>query len=309
MSGKSAEEQRLFLEQVAANDPEMAAHLSLEVSKGVADSELPDTLPLGINIALPERFHLIRYLGRGGFGTVYQVHDSQGHHDVALKILRDPDPDTLFRFKQEFRSLATLKHPHLIQFYELFEYRHVWFFTMELVSGTSFLRHVRGGGRWDLGRLRSALRDLADALAYLHANKLVHRDIKPSNVLIDGSGRLVLLDFGLATRPSGDAQSATFSVGTPAYMAPEQTSSGASVDGAADWYAVGAMLYEALTGQLPFRGSIVDVLAAKASSDPVPPSSISPDIPAAWNEALPASAEARAAFAAGCAERPGMAGR
>src|ERR1019366_9400997 len=220
----------------------------------------------------------------GGFGTVYQVHDRELGHEVALKILRDPDPDTLFRFKQEFRSLATLRHPHLIEFYELFEYRHLWFFTMELVCGSSFLRHIRSGPQCDLGRLRNELRDLSSALAYLHANKLVHRDIKPGNVLIDESGRLVLLDFGLARRLSGLADSGTLSVGTPAYMAPEQSSSAASVDGAADWYAVGVMLYEALTGRLPFTGSVFEILAAKASSDPAPPSSISPEVPAAWDQ-------------------------
>ena len=284
MSSQSGKERTHLLERIAAEDPELAEQLSLRVANATVDTELPDTLTLTMNIGLPERFRVIRCLGQGGFGTVYQVHDRELGHEVALKILRDPDPDTLFRFKQEFRSLATLRHPHLIEFYELFEYRHLWFFTMELVCGPSFLRHIRSGPQCDLGRLRNALRDLSSALAYLHANKLVHRDIKPGNVLIDESGRLVLLDFGLARRLSGLADSGTLSVGTPAYMAPEQSSSAASVDGAADWYAVGVMLYEALTGRLPFTGSVFEILAAKASSDPAPPSSISPEVPAAWDQ-------------------------
>ncbi len=284
MSSQNREEQTRIIERIGVDDPELAAHLSLRVGNPAVETKLADTLTLRMNIGLPERFRLIRGLGQGGFGIVYQVHDRELGHDVALKILRNPDPDTLFRFKQEFRALATLRHPHLIEFYDLFEYGRLWFFTMELVCGSSFFRHVRSGPRCDFSRLRSALRDLAQALAYLHANKLVHRDIKPGNVLIDESGRLVVLDFGLAKRLSGLTDSGTVSIGTPAYMAPEQTSSAASVEGATDWYAVGVMLYEALTGRLPFTGTIFEILSAKASSDAIPPSSISPDVPAAWEE-------------------------
>jgi hypothetical protein len=284
MSAQSAEERTHFVERIAAEDPILAAHLSLRVTNSAADTQLLETVPLIINVGLPERFRVSRCLGRGGFGTVYQVYDRERGHDVAVKILRDPHADTLFRFKQEFRSLATLRHPHLIEFYDLFEYHQLWFFTMELVCGPTFLRHVRDGNRCDLRRLRRALRDLADALAWLHAYKLVHRDIKPDNVLIDGSGRLVLLDFGLAARLSGSALSETVSVGTPAYMAPEQTSNLAAIDGAADWYAVGVMLYESLTGRLPFTGTMAEVLLAKVSADPTPPTSISPEVPAAWSQ-------------------------
>src|ERR1019366_5404840 len=189
MSSQSGKERTHLLERIAAEDPELAEQLSLRVANATVDTELPDTLTLTMNIGLPERFRVIRCLGQGGFGTVYQVHDRELGHEVALKILRDPDPDTLFRFKQEFRSLATLRHPHLIEFYELFEYRHLWFFTMELVCGSSFLRHIRSGPQCDLGRLRNALRDLSSALAYLHANKLVHRDIKPG--LLIGAGLMI----------------------------------------------------------------------------------------------------------------------
>jgi energy-coupling factor transporter ATP-binding protein EcfA2 len=128
------------------------------------------------------------------------------------------------------------------------------------------------------------LLDLARVLGWLHGNRLIHRDIKPDNALIDGAGRLVLLDFGLALHLSGHEPTGTISAGTPGYMAPEQISSQAAVNAAADWYAVGAMVYEALTGRLPFAGSVMQVLAAKTSADPAAPSSIAPGTPAAWNE-------------------------
>ena len=172
-----------------------------------------------------------------------------------MKILRDPHPDTLFRFKQEFRSLATLRHPHLIEFYDLFEYRQLWFFTMELVSGPTFLRHVRSGNQCDLRRLRSALRDLADALQWLHAYKLVHRDIKPDNVLIDGIGTSGVARFRsrrASVRPRGVGNA--YRSEHPHIWRPSRARNAAAVDGAADWYAVGVMLYESLTGRLPFTG-------------------------------------------------------
>ena len=232
---------------------------------------------------LPERFRVSRCLGRGGFGTVYEAYDSERGHPVAVKILREPHADTLYRFKQEFRVLATLKHPNLIEFYDLFEYGHLWFFTMQLVAGSTFLEFVRTGSRCDLDRLRAALRDLVRVLSWLHAHQLIHRDIKPDNVLIDDTGRLVLLDFGLARHLSGLMPTGTISVGTPAYMAPEQISDPASVNESADWYAVGVMLYQALTGRLPFAGGMMEVLAAKTSNDPAAPASIVPEVPADWS--------------------------
>jgi hypothetical protein len=138
MKAQSADERTHLIKRIAAEDPELAADLSLRITNAAADTELLETVPLTVKVGLPERFRVSRYLGRGGFGTVYQVHDQDRGQEVAVKILRDPHPDTLFRFKQEFRSLATLRHPHLIGVYDLFEYRQLWFFSMELVCGLHF---------------------------------------------------------------------------------------------------------------------------------------------------------------------------
>jgi eukaryotic-like serine/threonine-protein kinase len=146
-----------------------------------------------------------------------------------------------------------------VTFGELFEDRGQWWLTMELVEGTALLDHVRPGGRLDERRLRAALPQLAAALQALHAHGLVHRDVKPHNVLVTAAGRVVLLDFGLV---ASVAQSESNVVGTPAYMAPEQALR-QEIGPAADWYGVGALLYEALTGALPFQGAPLQVLIAK----------------------------------------------
>ncbi|HTM22133.1 MAG TPA: AAA family ATPase, partial [Kofleriaceae bacterium] len=150
------------------------------------------------------------------------------------------------RLKQEFRSVADLLHPNLVGLHELSSDGKRWFFTMDLVAGHDFLAHARAV---DLAGLRAALRQLATGIDALHAAGIVHRDIKPSNVLVDRDGRVVILDFGLAGAKT-PAETDDLVGGTPDYMAPEQAA-GAVAGPPADWYAVGVMLHEALTGRRP----------------------------------------------------------
>ena len=159
---------------------------------------------------------------------------------------------------------------------------HEVFFTMELVRGTDVVEHVRVQGKADFERLRDALRQLARGVQALHAAGKVHRDIKPSNVLVTPEGRVVLLDFGVATDMSpseADLDEEHPIVGTASYMAPEQASGGATTT-ASDWYGVGAVLFEALVGSAPFLGSVSDVLRMKASVDPPAPSACVERVPA-----------------------------
>ncbi|HVY61311.1 MAG TPA: AAA family ATPase, partial [Planctomycetota bacterium] len=225
------------------------------------------------------------------------------------------DPSSLYRFKNEFRSLADIYHRNLARLLELIHDDGRWFFTMELVEGTPFKAYVAselpaatgagvGGvsslptlalepGRsaprqatapprlnvFDEARLRAAFRELALGLGAIHQAGKVHRDLKPSNVLVTAEGRVVILDFGLVTEiGSPGATTGGLIVGTPLYMAPEQARLG-HVGPAADWYAAGTMLYEALVGRPPFSGGIGEVMAGKLSPRPLDPSAVALGLP------------------------------
>jgi tetratricopeptide (TPR) repeat protein len=229
-----------------------------------------------------DRFRVVRRLGAGGMGVVYEVHDALRHEAVALKTLRRGGAADLFRLKQEFRVLADVTHPNLVCLYELFVDDEQCFFTMELVDGVNFVDYARGtdGGERLTDRLVDALQQLIDGVSAVHGRGKLHRDIKPSNVLVTRDGRVVVLDFGLATELAALRSDARpFRGGTPAYMSPEEAA-GATPTEASDWYAVGATLYEALTTTVPFEGAAPDVLLRKATSDPPPPSVVSTEVPA-----------------------------
>ncbi len=231
----------------------------------------PNDDPIGSS-----RFEIRRRIGAGSFGIVYEAFDPVRNKIVAVKALRQATPDALYRFKREFRSLSDIAEPNLVRLYELISEGEQWLVEMELIRGVNFIEYVRGQDR-DV-RLATALTQLATGLMALHNAGKLHRDIKPSNVLVADDHRVVLLDFGLVldtdTLDNTEATS-----GTPAYMSPEQ-GGGDQLTPASDWYSVGVMLYEALTGRVPFAGSsFLEVLNAKRAGDVPPPSTIAPNVP------------------------------
>lgn len=248
-----------------------------------------------------EGYEILGELGRGGMGVVYAAYDRRRQERVALKTLPWIDPEALERFKREFRTLADLAHDHLVTLYELSAQGQTWYFTMEFLEGTDFLSHVRAGapaaaagdGRprdlpaaCDLGRLRQALWQLAEGVEALHGAGKLHRDVKPSNVIVTTAGVVKLLDFGLAVDVDGAGQyqsSGGRVVGTVAYMAPEQAGC-LPVTAAGDWYGVGVVLYQALTGRLPFTGETLHVLEQKRHADPPPPRALAPEVPQDLND-------------------------
>ena len=220
------------------------------------------------------RYELLDHLGSGTFGEVYAVYDRERKAKVALKRPHRTSAEDLYCFKREFRALADLTHPNLVELHELVAEFDGWFFTMELVDGLPFT-HVLRQDPLAAGheRLRNLLRQLAEGLHALHGAGKLHRDIKPSNVLVTPEGRLVILDFGLTVDVRADREEdrvTTRHVGTPVYMAPEQLD-GYEGTRASDWYAVGVMLYEALAGHPPYRGeSVREMTRAKLEQDPPP---------------------------------------
>ena len=223
-------------------------------------------------------YQIIRELGRGGMGIVYEAFDKKCQRTVALKTFKKIDPTALYRFKHEFRALADVTHPNLVPLFELISDGQSWFFTMEYVQGVDFLAYLQAEDTLPPhARLRAVLRQLAEGIVALHGAGKLHRDIKPSNVLVTRAGRVVLLDFGLAA----DIEYQSFAqqiVGTAAYMAPEQAL-GLPATPACDWYSVGVMLFEALTGRRPHVGGRRQTLMEKQFIDPPPPRSLVPDIP------------------------------
>ena len=277
------------------------------------------------------RFRLLRRIGAGGMGVVYEAEDKRSRARVALKTLKVADAASIYRFKNEFRSLADVVHPNLVALHDLFADASGLFFTMELIEGVDFLRYVTGGDlttpqtrvdplaetthdtdrepsavvvatgreaapttapdvpvaapttrpRCDYDRLRLSLRQLAAGIIALHSAGKLHRDIKPSNVMVTTEGRVVLLDFGLVRSlyPGGDRATAEHQIsGTAEYMSPEQAAS-LELSGASDWYSVGVMMFQSLTGSVPFRGSTLRVLMDKQHADARRPSTLVPEIP------------------------------
>ncbi len=222
------------------------------------------------------RFVVGKVLGKGGMGAVYEVRDLERGANLALKTLLDTRSERLLDLKNEFRALQDLMHPNLVRLDELFESDGLWFFTMERIHGTPFSSFVRPCGL-DPQRLRQSLKELAQGLLALHGADKIHRDVKPSNTLVERGGRVVLLDFGLVGDTRSTREGRRPGIGTAAYMAPEQ----ASGDGGrpADWYSVGVMLYEALTGVVPFEGRPEDVLTRKLVEAVHPPSTRAEGVP------------------------------
>jgi serine/threonine protein kinase len=263
-----------------------------------------DEGPSLADVAARRGFEIEGRLGEGGSGIVYLAVERRRGSRVALKTLREPDAHGLLHFKNEFRSIRDLSHPNLVSLYELFEGEGHFFFTMELVPGVDLLTWIRGqapsvertmtldlpapgenAGQGlvarasvplDTTRLRDAMAQLARGLLALHGAGKVHRDVKPTNTRVTPEGRVVLLDFGLVE--DADCIRRTRNAGTVAYMAPEQADSGPAGP-AADWYAMGAVLYEALTGQPPYLGPATQVMAQKRLGAPVAPSRIVGGVP------------------------------
>jgi serine/threonine-protein kinase len=229
-----------------------------------------------------DRYAIRSPLGEGGFATVHRAWDSALDREVALKLLRPyhaADPETRRRFLDEARRIARLRHPNIAVVFDVGEMDGRPFFAMELIEGRTFAALPRPAGGFAVTRVVALLRPLASALDYLHKAGVLHRDIKASNVMLDRSGRVVLMDFGISRSLSQTALTHTGAlIGTPDYMAPEQVLR-RQVTPAADIYALGVLAYQLLAGRLPFVGEMTAVMYAHVHEPPPSLREFRPDLP------------------------------
>lgn len=234
-----------------------------------------------------ERYRIEALIGCGGMAAVYRAFDTRLQRSVALKVLYPhylADADVRARFTREAITAAQLDHPNIVPIYDVGETDDLVYLAMKLLPGPSLAEVLQREGRLSLARLLPVACDIAAALEAAHRRGIIHRDIKPGNVLFDGQGRALLSDFGIAK--SLDAPALTESsviVGTPDYLAPEQIdprlAPGGQLDHRADIYALGVLLYRALTGRRPFDGAAQTVLLAHLQQEPLPPSALAPELP------------------------------
>jgi eukaryotic-like serine/threonine-protein kinase len=238
-----------------------------------------------------DRYQILNLVGRGGMGAVYRARDTELDEVVALKVLKrdiDETGERLERFRREVKLARRVTHPNVARTFDIGEHGGTKFLTMEFVEGESLGDLARPERRLSLERVLEIAAAVCSGLEAAHRVGVVHRDLKPDNVLVARDGRVVITDFGIARDPGASSGSATVGViGTPAYMAPEQVEAKASIDARADIYALGVMLYELLTGDLPWKGASPFTLAAARLYAPPPdPRSVRPDLPAALAEVV-----------------------
>jgi HAMP domain-containing protein len=251
---------------------------------------------LSVGSRFAGRYDIQEVLGSGGMGVVYRAYDVEVGEPVAIKALRPElgglDPTLLERFKQELRLARRITHRNVVRTYDLGEVDGVYYITMELVRGATVAALIREAGRLAVPATLTIGKQVCRALEVAHEEGIVHRDIKPQNLLVDPSGFLKVMDFGiarLAERPVGGGQALTAAgvvVGTPQYMAPEQLF-GEPVDGRADIYATGAVLFECVTGRPVFEApSLMALLARHLHDAPPDPRAVNADVPDALGEAI-----------------------
>jgi serine/threonine protein kinase len=277
-----------WAERFAVDPGDVAACLravqALELGLGEELVEGPPELPAP---RLPDDYELVGEVGRGGMGVVYRAHQRSLGRDVAIKVLRPGDlvfGDALRRFRTEARSLARLRHRHIVSVHDLGESEDgtLWF-AMDLIDGCTLADELARTRRFLPSRAVRTMRQVGSAIVHAHAHGIVHRDLKPQNVLLDAQGDAYVVDFGLA-RDTAAAAARTLTgelLGTPAYMSPEQADGhGSGIGEASDVWALGAMLYELLTGRGPFSGKpLHETIRAILEDEPVAPRRLDARIP------------------------------
>jgi predicted Ser/Thr protein kinase len=240
------------------------------------------------------KYEIRRELGKGSMGVVYEAFDPLIERSVAVKIIR-PDQlgpsqsvELLARLKREAQAVGRLNHPGVVAIYDYgedasFGGTHVAFIAMELIDGKELKHYFDNKHRFTPSDIARIMGEVLSALQHAHERGVTHRDVKPSNVILLRSGAVKMADFGVARLEKSELTQAGTMIGTPMYMSPEQILGMAGVDGRADIFSCGVMLYQFLTGEKPFTGSVTIVMQKVLNEEPPPPSQLNPSLSPAWD--------------------------
>lgn len=236
-----------------------------------------------IDTVFDSRYRILERLGAGGMANVYLAEDIELGRRVAIKILNDRyahDEAFVERFRREATAAAGLSHPNIVSIYDRGEAEGTYYIAMELIEGRNLKELIRASGRLRPAQAIAHTRQILAALRFAHRNGIVHRDIKPHNILIGHEERLKVADFGIARAGASQMTEAGSIMGTAQYLSPEQARGG-HVTATADIYSVGVVLYEMLTGDVPFTGDTpVEIAMKHLNAQPKAPSAVAPGIPA-----------------------------
>jgi serine/threonine-protein kinase len=237
------------------------------------------------------KFQVRRELGKGAMGVVYEGHDPMIDRIVALKTIRaenlqgEDAQEQLARFRREAQAAGRLTHPNIVGIYDFGEDAGTYFIAMEFVKGRELQSYLEANERFAMHDVVRVMGQLLEALDYSHRQGVVHRDIKPSNIIILADGTAKVADFGIARVESSNLTQAGMVLGTPSYMSPEQFM-GQTVDGRSDLFSAGVILYQLLTGEKPFTGSVTTIMHKVLQEEPLPPSKLNVQVPRAFDAVI-----------------------
>jgi len=256
---------------------------AIEIFPSLTETFEPPLEELPIGSTFAGRYQIIEELGRGGMGRVYKVLDTEVQEKIALKILRPEiasNEKTIQRFRNELKLARKISHKYVCRMFDLSKEEDLYYITMEYVSGENLKSMIQMMGQLSVGKTIFVAKQVCEGLAEAHRLGVIHRDLKPSNIMIDKEGNAHIMDFGIARSiETEDITRTEARIGTPKYMSPEQME-GKELDRRSDIYSLGVILYEMVTGRVPYEGDTAAEIAVKQDTEPPPqPKNSNPQIP------------------------------
>lgn len=233
------------------------------------------------------KYIIERELGQGAMGIVYKAIDPIIGRSVAIKTIRVDTNDIIQveRFKREAQAAGRINHPNIVSIYEYGEENSTAFIAMEFIDGCDLKEYFDKNDRFEIKEIVRIMNEILDALDFAHKHGIIHRDIKPANIMITKTGDIKITDFGIARIDESNLTKAGTVMGTPSYMSPEQFL-GQQVDNRSDIFSAGAVLYQLLTGEKPFSGSLTTIMHRVLNTHPDNPSILNIQIPSAFDHVV-----------------------